>query len=78
MINIFIPRVLYLLFGFFIGILVAIKVCMPDKKLYKIKYQRLNTYITIIEARDKFHAIKKFHKMTKHGVEPTIISFEEL
>ena len=47
------------------------------KKLYKITYELLSTYTTIIEAKDEFQAIKKFKKETRYGIRPTIISFEE-
>lgn len=48
------------------------------KRMYKIVYTRLNTYTTIIEARNEFQAIKKFHRMTRDsGITPSIISFEE-
>lgn len=47
------------------------------KKLYKIVYKLLATYTTIISAKDEHQAIEKFHKMTKHGIDPTILSFEE-
>lgn len=47
------------------------------KKLYKIVYEKLATYTTIISAKNEHQAIKKFHKMTKYGFTPTILSFEE-
>ena len=47
------------------------------KKMYKIVYELLNRYTTIIEAKDEFQALRKFHKQTKYGIPPTIISFEE-
>lgn len=49
------------------------------KKLYKIKYQLMSTYTTIIAARDEFQALKRFKREVKNaGVRPTIISFEEI
>ncbi len=48
------------------------------KKLYKIVYRVLNTYTTIIEAKDEFQEIRKFHRMTRDGYTPSIISFEEI
>ena len=49
------------------------------KKLYKIKYELLGlvNYTDIIAARDEAHAIRKFHRRTRNGIAPTIISFEE-
>lgn len=47
------------------------------KKLYKIVYQLLNTYTTIIEAKDECQAIKKLRKMNRYGYQPKIISIEE-
>ena len=47
------------------------------KKLYKIVYKLLATYTTIISAKDEHQAIEKFYKMTKYGIDPTILSFEE-
>ena len=48
------------------------------KKLYKIVYQLLNTYTTIIEAKDEYQALKKFKKEVEYSSAiPTIISFEE-
>jgi hypothetical protein len=47
------------------------------KKLYKIVYEQLVTYTTIISAKDEHQALNKFHKMTQYGIVPSIISFEE-
>lgn len=47
------------------------------KKFYKIVYKQLNTYMTIIEAKDEFEALRKFKKETIYGYHPCIISFEE-
>ena len=48
------------------------------KKLYKIVYELLNRYTTIIDAKDEYQALKKFKKEVKDaGIRPTIISFEE-
>lgn len=48
------------------------------KRMYKVVYRMLNTYTTIVEARNEFQAIRKFHKMTRDsGITPSIISFEE-
>lgn len=54
-----------------------IRLFLKRKKMYKIVYQQLNTYTTIIEARDEFQALKKFRRMTQYGITPSIISFEE-
>jgi len=54
-----------------------IRLFLKRKKMYKIVYRQLNTYTTIIEARDEFQALKKFHRMTQYGITPSIISFEE-
>ena len=49
------------------------------KKLYRIKYQLFCTYVTIIEAKDEFQALKRFKReVKKTGITPTIISFEEV
>ena len=49
------------------------------KKLYRIVYELLTRYTTIIEAKDEYQAIKKFKKEVKDaGIRPTIISFEEI
>lgn len=49
-----------------------------QKKLYKIVYELLARYTTIVEAKDEYQALKKFKKETKNtGIIPTIISFEE-
>lgn len=49
-----------------------------NKKLYKITYQLMATYTTIIEAKNEGQALKKFKKEVKwSGVRPSIISFEE-
>ena len=47
------------------------------KKIYKIVYTKLETYTIFISAKDEHHAIKKFYKMTKNGIKPSILSFEE-
>jgi hypothetical protein len=47
------------------------------KKLYKIVYEQLTTYTAIISAKDEHQALNKFHKMTRYGIVPSIISFEE-
>lgn len=49
------------------------------KKLYRIKYQLMAIYTTIIEAKNEFQALKKFKREVKNsGVRPTILSFEEI
>ena len=49
------------------------------KKLYRIKYQLFATYVTIIEAKDEFQALKRFKReVKKTGITPAIISFEEV
>lgn len=48
------------------------------KKLYKIVYRLYTTYITIVEAKDEYQALRKFKKEVRYsGITPTIISFEE-
>lgn len=47
------------------------------KKLYKVVYEKIETYSTIIEAKNEFQAIRKFHRMMKFGITPSIISIEE-
>ena len=49
------------------------------KKLYKITYRVLNTYTTIISAKDEYQAINKLHRMIRrtYTYPATIISFEE-
>lgn len=54
-----------------------LRLFFKKKKLYKIVYRQLNTYTTIIEARDECQALKKFRRMTQYGITPSIISFEE-
>lgn len=51
-----------------------------NKKLYKIVYQTFANYSTIITAKDKAQAIKKFHKQAKKDwfVTPDIISIQEI
>ena len=49
------------------------------KKLYRIKYRLYATYVTIIEAKDDFQALKRFKReVKKTGIMPMIISFEEV
>lgn len=46
------------------------------KKLYKIKYKWISIDTTIIEAKDKYQALKKLKK--EFFVPPEIISIEEV
>ena len=46
------------------------------KKLYKIKYEWISIDTAIIEAKDKYQALKKFKK--EFFVPPEIISIEEV
>jgi hypothetical protein len=46
------------------------------KKLYKIKYKWISIDTTIIEAKDKYQALKKLKK--EFFVLPDIISIEEV
>ena len=50
------------------------------KILYKITYQTFANYTTIIAAKDKVQALKKFRKMAKKEwfVVPEIISIQEI
>jgi hypothetical protein len=40
-------------------------------------YEKIARYTTIIEARDEYHALRKFHRKMEYGIEPSIISIEE-
>ena len=53
------------------------KMFFERKKMYKIVYRQLAEYTTIIEARNEFQAIRKFHRMHEYsGITPSIVSFE--
>jgi hypothetical protein len=51
-----------------------------NKKLYKIIYQTFANYVTVIAARDKAQALKKFYKQAKKEwfVTPDILSIQEI
>lgn len=51
---------------------------LKKKKLYRITYQRLATYTTIIEAKDEVRALKKLRKQfSKYALIPQVLSIEE-
>lgn len=47
------------------------------KKLYKIVFKMLGEYSAIIEAKDKFQAIRKFNRKMGDNMLYDIISLEE-
>ena len=47
------------------------------KKIYKIIFTKAATYTVLIEARNEFHALRKFYKIYGIGITPSIISFSE-
>ena len=51
-----------------------------SKKLYKIIYQTFANYSTIISAKDKTQALKKFYKQAKKEwfVTPDVLSIQEI
>ena len=51
-----------------------------NKKLYRIRYEWISIDTIIIEAKDKYQALKKFKKEMKSMffAPPTIISLEEI
>ena len=51
-----------------------------NKNLYKIEYQIYTRYSTIIAAKNKAQALKKFYKHAKkqHCIIPDIISIQEV
>jgi hypothetical protein len=53
------------------------KYIFKRKRLFKIVYEKIGRYTTIIEARDEYHALRKFHRKMEYGIEPSIISIEE-
>ena len=51
-----------------------------SKKLYKVVYQTFASYSTIISAKDKAQALKKFYKQAKKEwfVTPDVLSIQEI
>lgn len=52
---------------------------MKEKDLYKVIYREgFREYTTVIEAKDRYQAVKKIRKMSTHFVPPEIISIRRV